>query len=113
MIKRKTKKIKEKPKFHCIYCDEVFEAQRRQAVYCSNTCRQYYYYFRCQFPGQRAVDRGGAYAYAMAFQPVYLENNYSIQLHKTFAEGNGFDVREFISAERELKELEKLLKNKF
>jgi transposase len=111
MIKRKIKKQKTKPILTCIYCDEKIEAKRRQAVYCTPTCRQYYYYFRCQLPNT-FLNRASISTYAMEFMPEYLKANYSSELHESFAKEDGKKIRQWIDLNRLEKEANELLQSK-
>ncbi len=112
MIKKKIKPIKEKPKFHCIYCDEIFEAQRKHATYCSKTCRQYFHYFRlqssasCYIPAQICL-------YKMLFKPAYLENNYSDELHQQFLKIHAVEIRNWIHLQRMKNEAVTILQANF
>jgi hypothetical protein len=111
MIKRKIKKQKTKPIFNCIYCDEKMEAKRRQAVYCTPTCRQYYYYFRCQLPSTD-LNRASISTYSMEFMPEYLKANYSSELHERFAKEDGIKIRQWIDLNRLEKEAKELFLGK-
>jgi hypothetical protein len=111
MIKRKIKNQKTKPILTCIYCDEKFEANRRQAVYCTATCRQYYYYFRCQLPSTE-LNRASISTYAMEFMPEYLKANYSSELHLQFAKEDGIKIRQWIQLNRLEKEAKELFLGK-
>ncbi len=112
MIKKKLKPNKEKSKFHCIYCDEIFEPQRKHATYCSNTCRQYFHYYRIQstiknyIPAQISL-------YKMTFKPVYLDNNYSIELHHQFSKLHAVDLRNWIHLQRLNQEATQILQTNF
>lgn len=58
----------------CMYCGDEFTTQRNSGRYCSKTCKQYFYNYRCQL--RKISDRPThVREYCKAFMPIFVREN--------------------------------------
>lgn len=67
----------------CIFCGNEFTTQRKSGRYCSKTCKQYFYNYRCQL--RKLADRPiHVQEYRKPFMPIYVKQNLTKENYQNY-----------------------------
>lgn len=67
----------------CLYCGNTFTTKRNSGKYCSNKCKQYFYYYRCQL--RKKEDRPNhLMEYRTPFLPIYVRQNMTKEVYQNY-----------------------------
>lgn len=68
---------------NCIYCGKEFTAKTNGKKYCSKTCKQYFYNYRCQL--RKPADRPyHVQEYRQAFMPIFVKQNLTKENYQNY-----------------------------
>jgi hypothetical protein len=80
----------------CIYCGKEFTAKISSGRYCSKTCKQYFYNYRCQLrPKEERPNH--VREYTQLFLPVFVKDNLTKKVYEDY--GKAKDPRNFLITE--------------
>lgn len=80
----------------CIYCGKEFTTQRNSGRYCSKTCKQYFYNYRCQL--RRKEERPNhVREYTKVFLPIFVRTHMTKEVYRNY--GKEKDPRNFLIPE--------------
>jgi hypothetical protein len=80
----------------CIYCGNEFTAKTNAKRYCSKTCKQYFYHYRCQLRSMQ--DRPyHVREYTKVFLPIFVKKHMTKEVYRNY--GQERDPRNFMLTE--------------